>query len=373
MKEIIEESLRLLAQKQPHVVATVVRTKGMTPQKAGARQLIRQDGTSIGTLGGGCVEGDIWFYATEMLREKSGPQFRAYTLNADLAAQDGLVCGGTMYFFLEPHYQPEPEQAIAQKIAHACDGGDSIAVATVVNSAGALQPGAKWLVTEETQPSDLPLDHATAREICETGNHLAATGQNKLVRGADGSEIYLEGFTAPPTLVVLGGGHIGKAVYNLALPLGFRVIIIDDRAEFANAERFPAAHATVAAPFDEALRQLDVHYNCFILIATRGHKFDDLATRAAVNTAARYIGLLGSKRKNMLIFQELRKAGVPDERIRQIHAPVGLDIGAITPEEIAVSIVAEMIACLRGGEGRPLKLTHNVETQLVHENMEMQT
>ena len=107
MKEVIEETVRLLKKKEPCVLATVVRTKGMTPQKAGAKQLIREDGSSVGTLGGGCVEGDIWFYAKQMLREKSGPQFRDYYLNEDVAAKDGLVCGGTMYFFIEPFWQPQ--------------------------------------------------------------------------------------------------------------------------------------------------------------------------------------------------------------------------------------------------------------------------
>ncbi|MFQ5641729.1 MAG: XdhC family protein, partial [bacterium] len=133
MQEIIEEAIKLMEKQEPCVLATVVRTKGMTPQKAGAKQLIRRDGSSIGTLGGGCVEGDIWFYAKEMLREKSGPQFRDYYLNEDIAAKDGLVCGGTMYFYLDPLFEQKDFLAYAKEVVHAYQGGPAVSTATVVS------------------------------------------------------------------------------------------------------------------------------------------------------------------------------------------------------------------------------------------------
>lgn len=356
MHEVIKETFRALQRKEPCVLATVVRTRGMTPQKAGAKLLIRGDGTSIGTLGGGCVEGDIWYYAKEMLRQKSGPEFRDYKLNEELAAQDGLVCGGTMYFFVEPFWQQEAFLPYAAEIEKAYAGGEPVALATVISApAGTETPGAKLLIRQDGSVLGGFKNQNLQQKAIDTGKRIAPFGKNEIVE-EDGTEVYIEGFTTPPTLVLMGGGHVGKAVYQLAVMLGFRVFVVDDRDEFSNKERFPEAAQTVVANFDDGLSQLPLNFNTFILVATRGHRYDDAATRAAVATPARYIGLLGSKRKNLLIFRELLDADVPLERIKQIHAPVGLDIGALTPEELAVSIMGEIVMCLRGGEGRSLKM-----------------
>src|SRR5919106_472375 len=147
MKEVIQEAVKLLEEGQPCVLATVVRTKGSTPQKSGAMLLVRQDGTGVGTLGGGCVEGDIWFAAREILRNHSGPEFKNYFLNEDIAARDGLVCGGTMYFFLEPLWEADNFTDIGHQLLEAYEGGEPVALATVVNVfEGATNLGAKLLL-----------------------------------------------------------------------------------------------------------------------------------------------------------------------------------------------------------------------------------
>ncbi len=366
MKEVIEEALNLLENRQPCVLATVVRTKGMTPQKAGAKQLIRQDGSSIGTLGGGCVEGDIWFYAKQMLREKSAPQFRDYYLNEDVAAKDGLVCGGTMYFFLNPLFEQSDFLPFAEEMVSAYKGGPPVSLATVVSvPEDKKHLGAQLLIREDGSTSGSLGDSDLEQRAIEVSRRIANVGGNEFLEAEDGTQVYVEGFTTPPALVIMGGGHIGRAVYNLALTLGFRVFIVDDRPEFANKERFPQATQTVVAEFDKALDSLTLNFNTFILVATRGHRFDDMATLAAVKTPARYIGLLGSKRKNLLIFRDLLKAGIPLQRIKEIHAPVGLDIGALTPEELAVSIMAEMVMCLRGGKGGAMKMDDKKLLELI--------
>jgi len=358
MSDFIKETVRLLEKGEPHVVATVVKTQGMTPQKAGAKQLIRQDGTSVGTLGGGCVEGDIWHFAKEMLREHQGPQFLDYHLDADMAAEDGLVCGGKMYFFVEPTWESEMLLPFAREIQKASVSGPAVAVATVVQSKRpGPRLGSRLLIREDGSSVGSLGDESLQAEICRRGRQIAPFAGNDTIKWPDGTEIYVEGFTTPPTLIIMGGGHIGRSVAALALTLGLQLIVVDDRPEFANQQRFPGARQTVVAPFDEALNRVDVAFNSFILIATRGHRFDDMATLAAVGTPARYIGLLGSKRKNMLIFRELLKQGVSLDKINQIHAPVGLDIGALTPEELAVSIVAELVQTIRGGAGGALKMS----------------
>lgn len=135
MLNLFEEAFKLTEQKRTFVLATVVRTKGSTPQKAGAKMLIREDGSSVGTLGGGCVEGDIWYIATEMLRKKEPPQYRSYTLNEELAAEDGLICGGTMYFWIEPIYSSQEFLPYLRPILNAIEGGSPVSLATVVKSA----------------------------------------------------------------------------------------------------------------------------------------------------------------------------------------------------------------------------------------------
>ncbi|MCH8957765.1 hypothetical protein IIA28_20985, partial [candidate division KSB1 bacterium] len=227
MKEVIEETLRLLKKKEPCVLATVVRTKGMTPQKAGAKQLIRQDGSSVGTLGGGCVEGDIWFYAKQMLREKSGPQFRDYYLNEDVAAKDGLVCGGTMYFFIEPFWQPQAYLQFADEITNAYQIGPPVSLATVISGPDEKSLGKKTLIREDGSTLGSLENEKLLAEVIKVGRKLAAFGKNQIVQSDDGTEVYIEGFTTPPTLVIMGGGHVGRTIYNLALTLGFRIYIVD--------------------------------------------------------------------------------------------------------------------------------------------------
>lgn len=356
MQEIFERAAESVQNGEPCVLATVVRTTGMTPQKAGARQLFLSDGTAVGTLGGGCVEGDIWYRARQILKKEAGPEFHHYHLNADIAEQDGLVCGGNMYFYLQPLWPQTSFLDAAQEIVHACEAGPPVALATVVAPPESPHFGAMMLIRQDATFSGTLGDPELEEIAAKTAQKFMRFGGCELLRAPDGTEVFVEGFAQPPTLVILGGGHVGKAVYDFARMVGFRVIIVDDRPEFANAQRFPHAAQTVVAEFGRAFEKVEIGANAFILVATRGHRFDDAATRAAVNTPARYIGLLGSKRKNLLIFKELRQAGVPEERIAEIHAPVGLDIGAITREEIALSIVSEMVKELRGGKGRSLKM-----------------
>ena len=159
MKEVIQEAVKLLENGQPGVLATVVRTKGSTPQKPGAMLLVREDGSGVGTLGGGCVEGDIWFAAREILRRHGGPEFKDYFLNEDVAARDGLVCGGTMYFFLEPLWGPEDYTEIGEELIAAYEGGDAVSLATVVNvPEGSANLGAKLL------PASQRLHHRRPRQ-----------------------------------------------------------------------------------------------------------------------------------------------------------------------------------------------------------------
>ena len=186
-----------------------------------------------------------------------------------------------------------------------------------------------------------------ARKVAEVGNTESFTTDT-------GAEIFVEGFTTPPTLVMVGGGHVGKATADLAQSLGYRVYVVDDRPEFCNRERFPDAEQLVVAPYGSWADQVSLNVNSFVVVATRGHRFDDMALESALGTKARYIGLLGSRRKTIMIYRRLIEQGTPVDRLREVHAPIGLDIGGLTPEELAVSIMSEIIMVRRGGKGGPM-------------------
>jgi xanthine dehydrogenase accessory factor len=352
MKEVIQEAVKLSRQGEPCVLATVVRTQGSTPQKAGAMLLVRQDGSGVGTLGGGCVEGDIWFAAKEILRQQGGPEFKDYYLNEDIAARDGLVCGGTMYFFLEPIREAQDFQVIGDELISAYDGGDAVSLATVVNvREGGDNLGAKLLLRLDGSITGSLGSPELDRQAVEVAQRVAEIGNTESFSTGTGFEVFVEGFTTPPTLVMVGGGHVGKATADLAHSMGYRVYVVDDRPEFANEERFPDIEQTVVTPYETWANQLEINVNSFVVVATRGHRFDDMALESALTSKARYIGLLGSRRKNMMIYRRLLAEGTPVDRLRQVHAPIGLDIGALTPEELAVSIMSEIIMVRRGGKG----------------------
>lgn len=370
MKEVIEEALGLMEKGEPCVLATVIHTKGSTPQKAGAKLLIRKDGSCVGTLGGGCVEGEIWSLAKQLLSTQGEPLYRKYDLNEAFTARDGLVCGGTMYFFIDPLASTGNFQSFASEIVRAYRDEMPAALATVVNSpTGTPKLGSKLLIREDGAVQGGFDNSALELETSVIGKTLAIHGGNRYFKTMDDTEIFVEGFTSPPTLVLIGGGHVNRAVSRLASLLGFRMYAVDDRVEFANKERFPEAETLVISDYSRGLENVSVNSNTYIVVATRGHRYDDLALAAAIRTPARYIGLLGSRRKTLEIYKNLLKEKVPPERLREVYAPIGLNIGAITPEELAVSIMAEIIMVRNGGDGMSMKMnTANLNTLMKHED-----
>ena len=344
------------------VVATVVRTSGSTPQKPGAKLLVRRDGSGVGTLGGGCVEGDIWFAAQELLKRGGDAEMRDYELNEDLAAQDGLVCGGTMYFLIDPIREPQPFRDFAKLTVDAYNGGPPVAIVNVVDTGDPERTpvGAKMLVREDGSHEG---NIGTAREtstLVSRARQLMAMGKNDYFRFDNGLHCYIEAYTTPPTMVLIGGGHVSKAIAPVAKSVGFRLFVFDDREEFANFDRFPEADRVAVGDYRDGYEALPINTNSFIVIATRGHQFDDAALTGALRTPASYVGLLGSKRKTILIFEDLLATGFSADELRRVNAPIGLDLGGRTPEEIALSVVSEIVAFRLGGNGGSLKLSESL-------------
>lgn len=361
MYEVIEKSLIELEQGKKIVLATVVNTKGSTPQKIGSKLLIRKDGSTIGTLGGGCVEGDIWFESKTMLEENTPGEsrYREYTLNQELAEEEGLVCGGTMFFLLdklEPNKSNIEYLRTLQNSLNGKEGGKSL-ITLVDSTNNKIMTGTKKIFDFD-QTSNIKNDEifADPNQIEDVINNR----QNKCVKLEDGNEWYVEMYTTPSTLLICGGGHIANSLAPLAHKLNFNVWITDDRKEFANSNRFPNAERIVNDLPENALKSLPVTENTYIIIATRGHRYDLVATQAAVSTNAKYIGLLGSVRKAILVSEDLLKNGIPEDKVKAIRSPVGLDLRGRSPDEIAVSIIAEMLMIREGGTGLSMAMPDNI-------------
>ena len=358
MESVFKAAVQELDDKNPMVVATVVRTSGSTPQKSGAKLLVREDGSGVGTLGGGCVEGDIWFAAQELLKRGGDAELRDYQLNEDLAAQDGLVCGGTMYFLIDPVRESDPYKDFAAQAVAAYAGGAPMAIVnvTAAPSKSNVVVGAKMLVRENGDTQGSLGDEILEAMTVEKARALMAMGKNDYLYLDSGIECYIEAYTTPPTLVLIGGGHVSKAIAPIAKSVGFRIFVFDDREQFSNPDRFPEADITLVGDYRDGFDKLPVNANSFVVVASRGHQFDDAAVSGALKTPASYVGLLGSKRKTILIYEELIRNGFDPEELRRINAPIGLDIGGRTPEEIALSVMSEIVAFRLGGNGGSMKL-----------------
>jgi xanthine dehydrogenase accessory factor len=256
--DIFEEIVHLRRAGRRGALATIVHSNGSIPSFESAKMLVRDDGTIAGTIGGGCVEAEVWQAAREVMEEEK-PRSLTFNLNHDPKYDSGLVCGGTL-------------------------------------------------------------------------------------------EIYLEPILPVQTVYLFGAGHVSVNVYRAARMAGFEVVVVDDRESYASRERYPEAKDVYADDFERVLPQLAPNHSSYLVIVTRGHRDDMRVLRWAVETPAKYIGMIGSQRKVIAIYKQLQREGTAPQKLARVYAPVGLEIGAITPEEIAISVVAELIAVRRGAE-----------------------
>jgi xanthine dehydrogenase accessory factor len=257
--DVFDELIHLRNLGQKCALATIVQVRGSIPSFESAKLLVREDGSMVGTIGGGCVEAEVWNAAREVIAT-SKPRHMSFTLGQDAAYDNGLICGGQL-------------------------------------------------------------------------------------------DVFVECIAPQPAVMVFGGGHISKSLAKVLDLAGFRVSVIDNREAYANSERFPEAAEVHAAEYEEVYPKLAVTESTFIVIVTRGHRDDMRVLRWAITTPARYISMIGSKRKVIAVIRELEKEGLPADAFDRIYAPMGLAIGAISPEEIAISVAAEMIAMRRDPEG----------------------
>ncbi|MBF6599503.1 MAG: XdhC family protein [Dehalococcoidia bacterium] len=363
--DLLDEMARLLAAGRPFALGTLIDTRGSTPQKAGARLLVRADGSTLGTLGGGCVEAEAWQAASEALASDTA-RVLDFELTEDIAVDYGLACGGNERIFVAP-VRGTTAPALVAALREGARRRRRGALVTVISPADSLRAGEMLAVWDDgtTQGAAIVAGDdalAAARAVID-----APRPQTHVMRLPDGAELFVEPLAPPTEVIVVGGGHVGRAVASAAKFLGHAVAVIDDRSDFASRERFPDADALVVGDVEQELLAYPATSSSAIVIVTRGHKWDYQALSAGARSPAFYVGLMGSRRKVALIYRQLMIDGVPEWRLRQVHAPIGLDIGAVTPEEIGISIIAEVTQARRGGTGAPLTVDARiVERQHAH-------
>jgi xanthine dehydrogenase accessory factor len=330
---IFSECARLALGSGIGALASVARRRGSLPMSATAKMLVTTTGARYGTVGGGCLEAEITERALEVARTRQ-PIITQHTLNSELAGDYGLTCGGTAVMFIEPVFDDPTLVAVYAECAALLARGER----------GVMATGADWSTGVQKV-----LRHAGGTVGGGEAQLLAAAesvGAARETPDLEG-EILVDPIVGMPRLVVFGGGHVGARVALAASFAGWRVTVVDDRADFADTTRHPTAERTLVCSYHDLPPALGIDATTYVVVATRGHQHDAVVVDQIARMEWRYLGMLGSRRKVALTWRMLEETGVSRERLERIHAPVGLSIGADTPEEIAISVVAEMIAVRR--------------------------
>jgi len=345
VKRLYKEILKVLTQGGKAVLATVIQQSGSAPRKGGAQMVIREDGSFLGSVGGGRLEADVLKEARTVMTEGKAKVLDFHLTGTEVAETE-MICGGDVEVFLEP-VSPGLRDLYAQLLALQKQGEEAV-LATVISEAPVQEGVArKGLISSEGESvGPLALDPKTL----QAAHEVIKEKKVRLVP-YQGARLYLEPIFSEPTLYIFGAGHISRYIAPVASMVGFQVVVIDDRAEFANREHFPQADEIWVEEFETIGEKIEPDEQAYMVIVTRGHMHDYTVLKQVLPMGCRYIGMIGSSRKRDLIYKQLIQEGHTQEELDQVHAPIGLEIGAETPEEIAVSIVAELIQVR--GEGKP--------------------
>lgn len=339
------EIIEILQDRIPCVLATVIRTQGSTPQKAGSSALIGNEGLLIGTVGGGITELKVVQQSKVLLNSKKSGIF-SFDLSGDLTKGSDSICGGGMTILLDS--APEMHLAEFQQLKKSLEDRKPGVLVTWINE---LHPeeitiSRSWFSKTKTPPLPDEIKQATASVISEllensTGNSIQLISVNEI---ENKGTILLEHVVPKPSLIIAGAGHIGQSLAQLGTFLGFEVTVWDDRSEYADKSEFPDNVLVLNGSADSFKKQIHILTDSYLVIVTRGHKSDAEVLRNFVGTEAAYIGMIGSKAK----VSQMRKSFIEnkwasEEQWNRIYTPVGLEIGAQTVEEIALSIAAQLV------------------------------
>jgi xanthine dehydrogenase accessory factor len=325
--EIYQKAIALAREGRAFAFATVIRSTGSTPQKAGAKAIFESGGEIWGTLGGGCLEAESRRRALTALDSNVNVVFDL-SLDSDYGWDDGLICGGNVRVFVDVFAHNNCERYAALVAAR-----ERRETGVLEVSVGGSETTSRWLPESK---------------LANTGYNVAIEEERALHIRTDESERYIEAVVPTPRLLIAGGGHVGRATAKLGAMLGFEVTVVDDRAAFANKTNIPDAHHTICDDIEQAIRDFPMEDDTYVVIVTRGHQHDADALAACVSSGAAFVGMIGSKRKLLLIRKQFVRDGIcSEEQFDRVYSPIGFDIGAQSIEEIAVSIAAQLTAVRR--------------------------
>lgn len=326
--EVIDE---YLGRGETGAMATIVAKLGAAPREEGAKMFVGRDGKFYGTVGGGCMEADVWQAAMGVMKTGK-PRMLHFRMDGKQVEDEGMICGGNIDIFVEPVSQDDKD--LYARIRSMEKGGVRGLVVTKVLESSVR----KSLITEGGTVEGEEIDESTI-------SFLAAHKGICRPEVIDGTII--EPITPLSFLFIFGAGHVSQFVAKIAAMVDFRVVVIDDRADFANKERFPEAESVLVDDFERVFEHLSFYGNEYVVILTRGHKHDALVLGEVLTKPTRYVGMIGSRRKTKMVYEYLKTRGFEERQFEGVHAPIGIDISSETPQEIAVSIVAELIKVRR--------------------------
>jgi xanthine dehydrogenase accessory factor len=342
MRDILHDLDNWQAEDKSIALATVIQTWGSSPRRAGAKMALTPDGKITGSVSGGCVEGAVYETGVDVLKSNR-PQLLHFGVADETAWEVGLACGGSIDIFVKPL-----DAKFFKNLRSAFVEERSAVVVTLVRGPNELM-GHEMLVEENGKITGT-LNDELDQQALEAAKETLVQGASRRVMLNDDIEVFMEVILPPPTLVAVGGVHITIALMALAKTLGYRTVVVDPRSAFGNEERFPNVDQLIKAWPDEAFQEIPITRSTAIAMLTHDPKLDDPALKIALSSPAFYVGALGSKTTQAKRRQRLLDEGLTEVQLNRLHGPIGLEIGAGTPEEIAMSIMAEIVAAWNNAE-----------------------
>jgi xanthine dehydrogenase accessory factor len=342
MRDLYDQIIELSQSGLKCALCTLVSTRGSTPQTAGAKLLVFPDGKTAGTIGGGCVEAEVRRRALQAL-DSGVPQLMDFVLDHDFGWDDGLICGGRMDVFVDVLNRQNTD--VFPELRDHADSKSPVVLGSFVKGEKA---GTKFLYSAEKNEF-LGIDGLeSSEEIREAARNSRFANETSLLSIGESEDlIFLEPHLPKPILLIAGAGHVGQALAHQGKLLDFEVVVVDDRETFANPDVLPDADKIIVDDIPRVLKEFPIDENTYIVIVTRGHLHDQDTLFSVINRPAAYKGLIGSRRKIRMIFDEFERLGVGEEAMREVYAPIGLDIASVTVPEIALSIAAQLVLVRR--------------------------
>jgi xanthine dehydrogenase accessory factor len=344
-------------------IATIVSTLGSTPREVGAQMVITASGEILGTVGGGCGEAEVRREAVQVIRSRK-PTLVRVELMDDIESNSPAVCGGILNVFVDPWWNDPASigRQLAGELIKVKADGTAAVVATVINAGNCPDavPGEKCFIRDgAVKVSGIRNKELLQAVLHEAENRLRREECRQVALTLPGSgskaEVFFEVLPAMRKVIIVGAGHLAIPLVKFARILGFHITVIDDRVMYANRERFPDVEEILVGDMAETLRGIEITPQTYIVLITRGHQFDEPCLREVIHSPAKYIGMIGSKRRIKACFIRFRdEEGISEELLKRVYAPIGLDIKAESPEEIALSIISEMVKVRRGGSAQSL-------------------